>query len=71
VKLKEPAETLVFLLTLWKLDNKLANYIDGAYYVYTTRGFTAFSMPTRGKQKNPLLLFCPRFFDVTPYAARV
>lgn len=71
IETKEPAETLAFLLFMGKVDNKLANYIVGAYYVYTTPGFPANAVPTREKQKNPLSLYCPRIFVVTPYAVRV
>ena len=46
------------------MANKLANYIEGAYYVWTTPGFSANSVPITEKRKNP---HRPAEFDVTPY----
>lgn len=61
IETKGPAETLAFLLFMGKVDNKLANYIVGAYYVYTTPGFPPTAEQTREKQKNPSLYTAPAF----------
>lgn len=52
---------LLFCIMMGKVVNKLANYILGAYYVYTTGGFCAIFIPNLIKQKNPLDLYggCP------------
>ena len=35
------------------MANKLANYMEGSYYVCTTAGFSANFMPNIVKYKNP------------------